>query len=183
MPEKLPQNPDGDDRTAQFVRLLLANERRIHTYIMSMLTNWADADDVLQEVSIVLWRKFDEFKPGTDFGAWASRTAYYTTLNFLQKKKRNPILFSHEFIEQVAEKASTIGDDLEARHAALAECIAKLSRRDRDLINRRYQGDATTKDVAESLGRPVKAVYKSLNRIYATLFECVERRLARGNHR
>ena len=63
MPEPTLDEPPTTDRTAEFVGLLLQHQRRIHGYIATMLTNWADADEVLQETSIVLWQKFDEFQP------------------------------------------------------------------------------------------------------------------------
>ena len=49
----------------EFVRLLMAHERQIFTYILTLLPHVADAEDVLQETSIVLWRKFPEYQAGT----------------------------------------------------------------------------------------------------------------------
>ena len=47
----------------EFIRLLMENERRIYAYILTLLGNGADAEDVLQETSIILWDKFAEFQP------------------------------------------------------------------------------------------------------------------------
>ncbi len=44
-----------------FIRLLLANERRIYAFILSMLPDLTDAEDVLQETSLVLWEKLDQY--------------------------------------------------------------------------------------------------------------------------
>ena len=75
----------------------------------------------------------------------------------------------------------------EERRAALAVCLEKLGRKDRDLIRRRYASpvdgtEVAGKDVAADLGRPVNAVYQSLGRIRRTLAECVRRELAAVSH-
>lgn len=167
------------DRTADFVELFLQHQRRIHAYIATMLTNWADADEVLQETSLVLWKKFGEFQSGTDFAVWAFRIAYFTTLSFLQKHKRWKLQFSEELVERLAATAEASQSELEAQCAALAECMSKLGERDRDLLQRRHFPGTATKDVAESLHRPLKSVYKSLNRIYAALLACIQRNRSR----
>ncbi len=169
------QVPPTSDRTTEFVGLLLQHQRRIHAYIATMLTNWADADEVLQESSIVLWQKFGEFQPGTDFAAWAFRTAYFTTLSFLQKHKQRSLQYSEGLLERIAATAEAMQPELEAQFAALADCMTKLGEPDRDLLQRRHFPGSTTKDVADSLGRPLKSVYKSLNRIYAALLSCIQR--------
>jgi RNA polymerase sigma-70 factor (ECF subfamily) len=167
------------DLTPEFVTLLLQNQRRIRGYITTMLTNWADADEVLQETSIVLWRKFGEFQPGSDFAAWAFRIAYFTTMNFLQKHKHQSLHYSAALLDRIAVTTEMLQPSLEAQFASLAECMAKLDERDRDLLQRRHFPGSSTKDVADSLGRPLKSVYKSLNRIYAALLSCIQRNKSR----
>ena len=66
----------------EFVRLYTASSRRIYTYILTLLPNRTDAEDVFQDVSVLLWEKFPEFTPGTQFSAWACRIAYFKALSF-----------------------------------------------------------------------------------------------------
>lgn len=169
--------PSGD-KTPQFVQLLLTHQRRIQGYIVTMLANWADAEEVFQETSLVLWEKFDEFTPGTNFGAWACRIAHFQTLKFLQRPGKGQLQFSTDFLERVAEQAERRADELTARQEALAACVEKLSDSDRQLVVGRFQPETTTAALADSAGRSVKAVYKALNRIYDRLFHCVERAIA-----
>ena len=68
MPE--PTRPKID--VEEFVGLLMGSQQRVFSYILTLLPNVADAQDVLQETSIVLWRRLAEYEPGTDFTAWAS---------------------------------------------------------------------------------------------------------------
>lgn len=55
--------------SAEFVRLLTGNQRKLYAFILSLLRRPADADDVLQETNMVMWRKCAEFEPGTNFDA------------------------------------------------------------------------------------------------------------------
>src|SRR6266851_6487681 len=129
-----------------FLRLFLQNERRLYAYILTLLPNRADADDVLQEASLVMWDKFDDEHPPVDFVAWGCRIAYFKVLDFRKKRQRSRVYFSQAMLERVAEtaveQAATL--QLDERRDALAECIAKLSARDRTLLSRRFGEGATT---------------------------------------
>ena len=66
----------------EFVRLLTGQQRQLYLYIIALLPNPTDVDDVLQATNMVLWSKADEFEPGSDFGAWARRVAHFEVLAF-----------------------------------------------------------------------------------------------------
>ena len=147
-----------------------------------LLGSAADADDVLQEVSLVLWDKFDEQHPPDDFTAWGCRIAYFKVLDFYKKSQRSRVRFSQAMLEHVAETAIEHAGalQLDERRDALADCIAKLAPRDRDLLTRRFADGATTQSTAAQVGRSVDAVYKALAKIRQALFDCVTRTLAQG---
>jgi RNA polymerase sigma-70 factor (ECF subfamily) len=169
-------------KSKTFLRLFLQNERRVYAYILTLLPNRADADDVLQEASLVMWDKFDAEHPPTDFAAWGCRIAYFKILDFCKKRQRSRVLFSQAMLERVAEtgieQAASL--QLDERREALSGCIEKLSTRDRDLLARRFAEGATTQSTAAQVGRSVDAVYKALARIRQALFDCVTHALATG---
>jgi RNA polymerase sigma-70 factor (ECF subfamily) len=172
------------EKSKLFLRLFLQNERRLYAYIFTLLPNPTDADDVLQEASLALWEKFDAAQPPTDFLAWARRVAYFKVLeSYKSHKKADRALaqLSLVFLERVAETASEQAEllRLDDRREALAECVAKLRARDRELLASRYAEGATTQSAAEQLGRSVDAVYKALAKLRQALFDCVQRTLAR----
>ena len=172
----------GSAKSRLFLRLFLQNERRLYAYILTLLPHRADADDILQEASLVMWDKFDETNPPTDFAAWGCRIAYFKVLDFVKKSQRCRVRFSQAMLERVAEtaleQAATL--QLDERRVALASCVEKLSPRDRDLLTLRFADGATTQSTAVQVGRSVEAVYKALSKIRHALFECVTRALARG---
>lgn len=172
-------NPDSSaiDRHGEFVALFAAHAQRLYSYIYTQLTQTADADDVFQETSRVLWEKFDGFESGTNFFAWACRTAQFQVLAHRQKRQRSRLLFSEEFVRTVAEMAEAENEKLAAQHRALSNCVNKLKQQDRELLLLRYSPGATTKGVAAKVGRSLDAVYKALNRIEQRLLECAQRSL------
>lgn len=180
-----PPTAGRPDKNKAFLRLFLQNERRLYAYVRTLLPHRADADDVLQEASLVMWDKFDPDRPPDDFTAWGCRIAYFKVLDFYKKGHRCKVRFSQALLERVAEtaveQAGTL--QLDARRDALAGCIEKLSPRDRDLLARRYTPGATTQSTSKEVGRSVEAVYKALARVRHALFECAQRTLAREGQR
>lgn len=164
---------------AQFLRLFLENERRIYAFIVSILPNLSDAEDVLQETSLILWQKFSQFEIGTDFVAWACRVAQLRVMKFYEKRGRSKLQFDAAALEAVANEAIGMAPLLEDRHHALAKCLEALSPRDRDLLQRRYADDASPQQIAGQVGRSIHAIYKALSRIHDGLMECVRRRLSK----
>ncbi|MBN1910394.1 MAG: hypothetical protein JW818_11685 [Pirellulales bacterium] len=68
--------------TTEFVRLWTSYGQRIYGYVLALTSNYADADEIYQEVGMTLWEKFDQFTPGTSFQAWARQVALYKVRNF-----------------------------------------------------------------------------------------------------
>jgi len=165
------------EKTERFIRDLTENARRIYAYIFALLPNWNDADEVFQETSAALWMKYDEYQPGTDFRAWAFRVAYFKVLQFRKAEAKNPLRFSERFIDAVDQQSRSEERAWMLRHRLLAECYEELRPQDRELLDLRYQPGATTRQVAELVGRSTDAVYKALNRIHEQLLECIESKM------
>jgi RNA polymerase sigma-70 factor, ECF subfamily len=163
----------------QFGQLLAKCQRPVFLYAMSLLHNAADAEEVLQETNVVLWQKFEQYRPGTDFVRWAYGIAYYEVLKVREKQSRRHRLFSDDFFARLAVEAQEPSELLEARRQALTGCLQKLAERDRTLILHRYQPSATTRSLAETLGRSLQGTRKSLHRIRSMLLHCVQRTLSR----
>ena len=166
-----PKNP------TEFVGLWSLHARRVHAYILTLVYNLADAEDIFQETSATLWEKFDEFEPGTDFGAWAVKIAYFKVRNWMQK--RRPLeLVDETLLDLLAQESLALDDMLDARFEALSKCLAKLSVSDRRLIEARYHANLTVKQMAVQVGSSVYHVYRVLRQIHDRLFECIQRRVA-----
>ena len=159
----------------EFLRLFLTHQRRLYAYILMLLPRPADADDAFQQTSITLWGRRGQFQPGTSFGAWSSRVAYNTVLNFRAKLARERVRFDDDLLSRIAKRAERMTPELDARRAALHDCLAKLPPNDRELLERRYAPGVTIKALAGAIGRPVEGLYKALRRIHDALSDCVDR--------
>jgi RNA polymerase sigma-70 factor, ECF subfamily len=170
-------------RTDEFMLLFTRYQRHIYCYIRSLVPRSSDLEEVVQQTNAVLWEKFGNFATGTNFLAWALTVARFEVLNYRARQGRAELLFSNEFLEEIAVKAIANNDLMTAKLEAMAGCRDELSHSDQDLLDRRYTPGATSHSVAKALGRPVVSIYKSLSRIRNRLFDCVERRLSEKEFR
>ena len=171
--------PGESAKIEQFAQLLGTCQRQVFLYAMRLLHSAADAEEVLQETNLVLWRKFDQYQPGSEFGRWACGIAHYEVLKLREKKPRAERLFSDQFIDMLATPTQRSTEMLDARRDALQHCLGKLSAADRQLVAARYQPQGSTRSVAESLGRSVQGTRKALHRIRLALMVCIQRNTAR----
>lgn len=163
-----------------FVRLLREHQGQVYGYILALVNNFADADDLFQRTCLVMWRKFGSFDEGSNFVRWACAVARLEVLDFLRARRRKPLLLSEDLQHQLAmDQAEASAEFLADRQAALSACMEKLSTVDRRLIELCYGGQGTVAQAAASLGRSKHSIYNSLRRIRAGLLECVRRTFAR----
>ena len=173
--------PAGDtDRQKELMLLMTQHQRRIFGYIYTLVPDRHDAQDLLQETSLVIVEKFHEFKTGTDFAAWACQIAYWRIRASRQKFARSKVVFDQNVVDAVAETAAAMADELDARHEALANCLQKLHARDRELVLTRYESAQGVGEAARRTGRSMDAAYKALGRIRKLLFDCVTNQVATG---
>lgn len=167
------------DRVDEFVRLLGQNQRRLFLYVLSLVPRWNDAEEIIQETNLVLWREFGQFQPGTNFTAWACKVAFHQVLAWRKRRQRDRLEFSPAFLEAVADEMTSAADVLDERAHALAGCIDRLPPGQRDLLRLRYTDGLAIEAIARRVDRSVEAVYRALSRIRQALHQCVSRRLAK----
>jgi RNA polymerase sigma-70 factor (ECF subfamily) len=164
--------------SAQFVTQITRSQRQLHAFILSMVWNPAEADDVLQETNLALWEKAAEFDDSRPFLPWAMRFAQLQAMAWLKRHRRQQrFVFDDDLVRLLADEAAADEPAFEARRHALASCLQKLRPEQRKLIARRYEPDASVKAMAEVGGITPKAVSDRLRRIRQTLLECIRKTL------
>jgi RNA polymerase sigma-70 factor, ECF subfamily len=159
-----------------FLALFTPNNRVIFHFILSMIPNWNDAQDVMQETSRILWERFDTFQEGTDFVAWAVTVAKFQAMSFRKKKTRQKsTCLPDDLLELVASEYSH--DKEGDRIFALRHCLDQLPQPDREHVSLRFQEECAPKLVAQRLGVSVKRIYRNETRIMGLLLRCIRRRL------
>lgn len=178
-PVSVVRKASAAEHSEAVMRLFAKHQRRLFGYLMALVGDANDADDVYQEVCVVVWQKHQEFELGTNFVSWVSVIAYHQTQKYWRQRKRARSYLSTSVLGQLAENVNEDAELTEFRRQALRGCIAGLVEKDRDLVSMCY-GDrkVTMKEVAKELGRPAGSVYKALNRIRKRLLDCVSRKIA-----
>jgi len=177
--ERTGQDPTGDDRRDAFARLFAQHDRWLFSYLVTLLGSPNSAEEVFQEVCVILWREYEKFDLGTNFVKWAAVIAHNQVRKYRRQNKRSAHQLSDEAYERIAAVAIERANLFEDRREALGNCLGKLSTEDRQLVQLCYDEDtASIKATAKRMGRPVNTVYKALNRIRRVLHQCIDRTLA-----
>lgn len=156
-----------------FVSLLARHDRSLGIYVISLCPNLSEAEDIIQEVKLFMWRNFEKFAPGTNFLAWAKNIAFYTVLSYRKKKTKQPKLLGDDFLHAVAAEIDNRHEELEKRQKLLSTCIKKLGEKEHEVLRLRYTQQLGIEQLAEKLDRTVAAVYRHLSRIRLVLHQCV----------
>ena len=162
----------------EFLALLAEHETQIFSFLFALVCHRQDAEDLMQQSTLTMWKEFARFEEGTNFLAWGCTIAKNAARNYFKTQGRKKV-FSDAMIELLAETQEA--QDLElrlARRNALKACLDKLNRSDRDLISRCYESDSTIHAVADQLRRPAAGVYNSLSRIRRALYQCIRSTLS-----
>ncbi|MDB6136976.1 MAG: polymerase, sigma-24 subunit, subfamily [Verrucomicrobiaceae bacterium] len=160
-----------------FVRHLLQHEGQCRAFLRTQLGSWDEVDDVMQETSLVAWRKYDQYAPGTSFLNWLLTIARFEALNHRRHRARSRLVLSAEVLDLIADEGIAEAEALESERGALDHCLEQLPPAQRELLRIAYQPGVRFADVAMETGRSAQALYKTIQRLRAALLLCVENHL------
>ena len=161
----------------QFTERMIRDQSRLFGFILSLVPNRADAEELFQQTSLTLWEKWERYDSELDFFPWACGIAHNHVRNFIRKQQRNPVQLDAEVIEAIADRGLKKRRHEIDRVTALRKCVAELSQRSRNAVEQYYNGKAVER-IAEEAGGTANAVYKLLRRSREFLHECVKKRLS-----
>jgi RNA polymerase sigma-70 factor (ECF subfamily) len=166
---------------AEFVMALMGHRSMLHSFVYAIARDPHLTEDILQEVAVVLWQKFAEFRAGTDFGAWARSIAWREVLSarrsearahrYLDETCARQILAAYERRDRSVEPAS--------HRLALRSCLEGLGDHVRELIHCRYALKMSSRQLADRFRRSAQAVDALVYRAKKALADCVRARVAR----
>ncbi|WP_437231005.1 sigma-70 family RNA polymerase sigma factor [Planctomicrobium sp. SH661] len=171
---------DDPARQAEFLRYLAGAYSEAYASALVIVGNRTDADDVIQEVCVLLWKQFDEFEPGTNFRKWACSIAFLVAKNFVRKQRRRTSGLSDYAMLRIEHVRSAAAELMELRRELLYECVAKLSERDRKFLDDCYCSSVPIAAIARAQRDNVETVYTRLKRLRKRLTDCIERTLGKG---
>ena len=170
------------DWQAEYVAKITESQRRIYAYIISIAPPGMSVDDVLQETNIVLWKKIDEFEPGSNFIAWAFSIARFQVMAAVKKYKRQSWLtFDQDILDSLTRDFQDQMDNFETRHSHLRECLQELGPKETEIIQHRYYSEGNLEDYSKKIKASVTSLKQSLFRIRAALKKCIRNKLISEN--
>jgi RNA polymerase sigma-70 factor, ECF subfamily len=166
--------------TEAFLREFTPHHDRLFAYLFSLLPHRPDAEDVFQRTSLILWQKFGQWEPGTDFLAWACGVAFYEARNFIRVASRDRLRFSDTLLETRAKERAASLRRRDDRVAALQECLKKLDAAERELLQKAYVDEESIRELARRDGQAAQTLYNRLNLVRKRLLQCTDLRLQGG---
>lgn len=178
--ESEPSNePGGSDLDGRFLRLFVHHERALRAYARAIVPTWDAVDEVIQEASVVMWRKLDQLDSDENFLPWAKVVVRFESLRARRTFARDRLVFSEELLSMLADEAIELEEEeLILEKSALSLCFKKLSPAHQELLLAPYSGSGKVKELAGQSTRTVNSLYKLLGRLRAKLQSCIESELA-----
>jgi len=169
-----------DRSSDEFITLLTQSQPIIFACIYALLPDRMAAQDMLQETNLTLWHKADDFEPGTNFKAWATRIARYHVLNYRRKLNRERTVFDDSLFEELCARQAARTEELCRYSEAMRKCLNDLPSAQQQLLEQRYAPGGSVAALAKSLDKSVGAISQRLYRLRQTLMDCVYQRLQEG---
>lgn len=174
MPDASPSHEDA--HTAAVQGLFLQFQPAVRGYILSMIPDFSQADDVMQETFLTVTRKAAGFELGTSFAAWVKTIARFKALEAIRARKFECL--SEEVLLALSTEPREFRGDSDERLKLLRDCLDQLAPQARRSIDYRYQNDLLPPQIAELTGCTVQSVNVTLSRARAFLRDCVQRTIA-----
>lgn len=159
----------------QFVDLFVRHQSQVYRYILTLVPNHADADDLFQQCSVTLWEKWAQYDPDQEFVAWACGIARNHVRNFIRKRMRRGehLYLSMEVVERLADVRDEQGEMLEQRRKALDLCFEKLGPAQKRLLDLFYDSDKSASELASKLNMSLRSLYRRIHRLREILLHCI----------
>ncbi|MFT5130592.1 MAG: RNA polymerase sigma-70 factor (ECF subfamily) [Rhodothermales bacterium] len=171
---------DQTDLHDRFMRLFLSSQHEVLRYILALVPNADDAQEILQETAIALWAKFDDYDDSQRFEPWACRFALNKVKQHRRKASRSPLQLDDSVLDLIAVDYDRHAAALAAQREALTRCIAKLSEEDRSLVRLHYFQRVPIQQIAADSSQNIHTLYKAMQRIRRQLHRCVNHNMSAG---
>src|SRR4030042_955776 len=167
------ESSDNSKRKPHFVNLLTANYYQIHAFILIMVPNKTDSEDILQNTIIYMWEHFGDFRPGTKFLSWAVTIAKFQVLTYRNTITRSKVHLSETALDLIIKDNVKLSIHADERYEALQKCLKKLPEKEQDFLKKLFMQGNSVKKIADEIGASLNIVYKRLSRLKGILLNCI----------
>jgi RNA polymerase sigma factor (sigma-70 family) len=147
-----------------FNLLLSKYQQKIYWHIRRLVIDHDDADDLVQETFVKVWKNLDKFRSDSKLYTWVYRIATNESITFLNKKKQRNNTPLDEVSDELAETlvASSYfnGDKIQMK---LQQALLTLPEKQRLIFNMKYFDDLKYEEISEITGTSVGALKASFH--------------------
>ena len=139
-------------REAAFRTLMTTYKERLYWHIRKIVLSHDDADDVLQNTFIKIYRSIDKFKGNSKLYSWMYRIATNEAITHINKNVKRAQLTSEEYQQQLVDNLQADvyfeGNEIQLK---LQKAIATLPQKQQLVFNMKYFDEMKYKDMSEVL--------------------------------
>jgi len=162
--EILSKFQDERTRNEAFNLLLKKYQQKIYWHVRRMVIDHDDADDLVQDIFVKIWKNLPGFRSDAQLYTWMYRIATNECITFLNKKKqKNNISLddvSYELADTLADSSYLSGDKIQLK---LQRALLTLPDKQRLVFNMKYYDDMKYDEMSEVLGTSVGALKASFH--------------------
>ncbi len=146
------QLKDSNTQSKAFEVLVNTYKQKLYWHIRRIVLNHDDADDVLQNTFIKVYRNIDGFKAESKLYSWMYRIATNEALSFLKAKSKKQGISNEELQNQMLDNLQADvyfeGDEIQLK---LQKAIAKLPEKQKLVFNMKYFQELKYEEISEIL--------------------------------
>lgn len=135
-----------------FTLIVEEYKERLYWHIRKIVLIHDDADDVLQNTFIKVWRYLDKFKGDSKIYTWLFRIATNESITFINKKKKKAEesfeVYEHYLSNTLESDEYFNGDEAQKK---LQQAVLSLPEKQRIVFNMKYFDEMKYKDMADIL--------------------------------
>ena len=139
-----------------------------------MVPKCEDAEEVFQETCLAMLEKWQHFDPSRPMVAWACGIARNMARRLYERNRHEQFFLSEIAIAAVSEVQQGLATEVDLRLQKLPECLQELTDEQRLLLEQCYEQQSSIRAIAEAHHVDPNTIYKRLERIRRSLFECIE---------
>ena len=160
---------------AAFAEIVSRYESKLLRYIRRIgVYQEQDAEDVLQNVFLKVYRHLNDFDPSLSFSSWIYRIAHNETVSFLRKKNVRPqghyVYDSEDALKRICDEYDTANEaESNINQEHIRASLSKIKQKYRDVIILRYFEEREYKEISDILKIPTSSVGTLLHRAKKSL--------------
>ena len=169
---------DSPNPAEQFIELQARHQRQVFSYILTLVPTLEDAEQILIQTNLQLWRKFADYRPHTDFVNWANEVAL-AEVRVHQRRSSKAQRFDSDVVDKLVADINGSAEVVADQAESVSACLRGLSGQERALVYARYSQNRSINQLARRLECSPLAIAESLRKIRGRIFRCI-RGLSKG---